>query len=270
MFFTYFPCAIYNPSIFLPCALLSTSGTVPVIAATLNNSPLLAINLIAKIWGIVRTLIVNLSVCFPPILSWLSWFCLTYQEIPDDGTTVKAHLEAFAKAFKRKYKGHSFVWTIEFQNRGAIHFHCFCTLDIASLGDLEILPRKGRKRSKPYWTHLPSHLWLCATWNRIVGGSEAHLKACAEWEPLDSTDGAARYISAHQKKRTQKKVPDQFQNLGKCWGKIGGPFRLVRLGSATMTAAEVFESYGPLAMSKNGRLNKYLYGHASRVTLDPE
>lgn len=53
---------------------------------------------------------------------------LTYERIDTDAETAKAQLFAFVKRLQRKAKGHklSVVWRMEFQERGAIHFHLIC------------------------------------------------------------------------------------------------------------------------------------------------
>jgi hypothetical protein len=50
---------------------------------------------------------------------------LTYEGIDTDASTAKAHLFAFVKRLQRRFANASmsFVWRMEFQQRGAIHFH---------------------------------------------------------------------------------------------------------------------------------------------------
>jgi hypothetical protein len=50
---------------------------------------------------------------------------LTYEKDQTDAQTAKAHLRSFIKRIQRLYKGRemAFVWRMEFQERGAVHFH---------------------------------------------------------------------------------------------------------------------------------------------------
>lgn len=120
-----------------------------------------------------------------------------------DWTAAKRHLHAFCERLRRRFgdqAGWSLCWFLEFQRRGAPHFHIFTT----------------------HWIdrHELSQIWF-----EIVGsGDERHLAAGtrAEWLRL-GRDGAAAYARKYAAKAEQKILPDMFKNtgLGRWWGVKG-------------------------------------------------
>lgn len=89
----------------------------------------------------------------------------------------KRHLDNFLKALARKAPNSSAIWKLEFQKRGAPHFH------ILLFG----LPYLAAR-------------WVAATWYRVVGsGDRLHLKAgtevrrCKTWNHV--TSYAAKYVA---------------------------------------------------------------------------
>lgn len=118
---------------------------------------------------------------------------LTYPgEFPADGKKVKRDLDAFKKWLARR--GVSWAWFLEFQERGAPHFHLFTNL-----------PVKAEK--------------VAQAWFRIVGsGDEKHLRAGTRVEWLRNPDAAGIYAAKYGSKAEQKEVPDEYQNVGRFWG----------------------------------------------------
>ncbi len=65
---------------------------------------------------------------------------LTYPRTwPEDPQTWKDHLKAFRKRLERKYGQFSAVWRLEFQKRGAPHFHLLCFIDLDFVNDRDAL-----------------------------------------------------------------------------------------------------------------------------------
>lgn len=135
----------------------------------------------------------------------VSTFCLTYHEILPDGLTLRKHRNVFLSAFRRKYNGASYLWVVEFQDRGYPHFHFYHSLPY----DLQGLRE-----------------WIGDTWHRITGEkSEYHL-----WfhknrkdkygnfnsRPWTMTDGG--YLCKYLSKQSQKMVPEGYLNIGRFWG----------------------------------------------------
>jgi len=140
---------------------------------------------------------------------------LTYPEdYPTDGAEVKEHLRRFMQELRRcfyrsknknltdcvqvQFKPISCFWFLEFQKRGAPHFHIFTT-----------------------WS--PSKEWVSTTWYRIVNSDDPkHLKAGTRTEKLRAgRAGTISYASKYAAKLEQKRVPIGFENIGRWWGVYG-------------------------------------------------
>jgi hypothetical protein len=126
---------------------------------------------------------------------WAAWLDLTYPaEFPRDGRIVKAHLEALLKRLKRRYPGIVYLWVLEFQERGAPHYHIVVSCRVG----------KG---------------WLSQAWYEIVGSGEpAHLRAGTRVSAVRSNVGMAGYFAKYLGKRKQKAVPSGFVSPGRMWG----------------------------------------------------
>ena len=148
-----------------------------------------------------------------------SFVTVTYPKaFPCDGLLVKEHLHALLAALRRKCGGQlSYLWFLEFQKRGAPHFHAFLDQELPE--PLSTLARRGGRVRKSVRVHLPWQDWLCRRWFEIVGsGDDKHLRAGAAWEVVEKPDGAARYVAKECYKTFQKVVPPDFQNVGRFWG----------------------------------------------------
>lgn len=131
---------------------------------------------------------------------------LTYPGFfPSNGKQVKEHLRRFLQECKREYirkngddGTYSAFWFLEFQARGAPHFHIFCT-----------------------WS--PSKDWVAKTWYFIVGSEDdRHLRAGTRVEFIRSgRAGIISYASKYAAKQEQKDVPSEYENVGRFWGVYG-------------------------------------------------
>lgn len=132
---------------------------------------------------------------------------LTYHNTIPDGETAKKHLHAWLAVLRRACPGVGYLWILEFQQRGAAHFHVWLT--------------------EPY----SEALWkrLGVAWNRLVEPSSAkHLELHSElwfdrkkgWQqamiPWDMK--GAGYLRKYMSKEAQKCVPDGFGWVGRFWG----------------------------------------------------
>jgi hypothetical protein len=130
---------------------------------------------------------------------------LTYPgEYPGDGREVKRHLDCFVKRAFR-YVDHesppepkSIFWFLEFQRRGAPHFHLFLNFSIP-------------------WQAVAQ--W----WYEIVGsGDDRHLQAGTRIEALyHGRYGTIGYATKYAAKLEQKEIPQNFVNCGRFWGIYG-------------------------------------------------
>lgn len=133
---------------------------------------------------------------------------LTYPlDFPSDGTTVKKHLRAQLQAFRRRYDSIDYVWFIEWQKRGAPHFHVLLSF---------VMPvDKIGKRAE--------QLWLSSSWYSIVDSKdEKHFRAGTRMEKVRKVDGAARYACKYAAKMRQKAVPPGYTDVGRFWGASRG------------------------------------------------
>lgn len=129
---------------------------------------------------------------------------LTYPSAyPEEGRHVKRDLDVFIKRLRRNFPfsgeaKFSIFWFLEFQERGAPHFHLFCT---------HSLPKD----------------WCARAWYETVGsGDSRHLAAGTRVEALRSGRyGSCAYAAKYAAKCSQKLVPAQFLNVGRFWGVSG-------------------------------------------------
>ncbi len=128
-------------------------------------------------------------------------FCtLTYPvEWTWDAKLWKRHLKIFSQRFCRRYPAAGFIWKLEFQKRGAPHFHPF----VWGIGD-EL--REFRH-------------WISDVWNEIAGdGDPNHLMAGTSVERMRRPEAAIRYVSGYASKSDQTRPGER---VGRYWGILG-------------------------------------------------
>lgn len=128
---------------------------------------------------------------------------LTYPgEFSTDGSEVKRHLREFLTWLRKDIGRYSYLWFLEFQKRGAPHFHI-------------LIDRKFRG------TQLLRSLRfrVSANWYAIVGsGDTRHLAAGTRVEKIRKVNGARFYAVKYAQKMYQKQVPAAYQSVGRFWG----------------------------------------------------
>lgn len=123
---------------------------------------------------------------------------LTYpSRWPASGKECKRHLNAMLQWIRRRVDPFSYLWFLEFQRRGAPHFHLMYAsrgvrLDAAEVG--------GRWAS------------ICDM------GDENHAAAGTRIEKIRNKNGAGRYCAKYASKAEQKEPPTQFRDVGRFWG----------------------------------------------------
>lgn len=137
---------------------------------------------------------------FPAICST---FALTYHlDWPTDGATCRQHRRVFLKRFARLLPDVGYLWLLEFQTRGAPHFHFYLTRELTTA-----------EQSK-----------LSRSWVEITGGSEDALwwhSRPENFRPWVVNSGS--YLCKYLDKEAQKVVPDSYmQNFGRFWGTSAG------------------------------------------------
>lgn len=113
--------------------------------------------------------------------TWKVFITLTYPEnFPCNGKETKAHLNAFLQYLRRK--GIKYAWVLEFQSRGAPHYHI-----IAS----DCIPKYE----------------LSERWYKIVGsGDEKHLRAGTGIDYIKSKNHLYGYLSSVRQFLTLKHI----------------------------------------------------------------
>ena len=129
---------------------------------------------------------------------------LTYpSEYPSDGKEVKRHLDTFLKGLRRGAIPISYLWFLEFQKRGAPHYHI--------LYDRPFPTKRLDQASLRFR--------ISAAWYRIVGsGDPKHLAAGCRTERIRNEYGARNYCVKYAFKMAQKCVPEGYRNIGRLWG----------------------------------------------------
>lgn len=121
---------------------------------------------------------------------------LTYPSTyPSSGKEVKAHWRAFVERLRRIgwLETGSIFWWLEFQERGAPHFHYLAT----------------------EW--IGKH-WVANAWAEITGGNAL---ACSRVESIRHPDKIGNYVSKYIRKAEQKEIPLGFVDIGRMWGCSG-------------------------------------------------
>jgi hypothetical protein len=116
---------------------------------------------------------------------------------PDDFKIYKKHLHTCEMALVRKWPECSGIWKLEFQKRGAAHYH----LIVCGLGDLELETVRT---------------WFRETWYRIAHNGDKHGGiAGTQVDRIKSVGGALCYLAKYLSKGDQTR-PGNF--TGRYWG----------------------------------------------------
>ncbi len=122
---------------------------------------------------------------------------LTYpRTFPEDPSTSKLHFRAFLMRLRRKFPRMSAIWKLEFQKRGAPHWH------------LIVL-------------HIPflAKEWLSRVWYEVAGGGdERHRRAGTNVQRVVSTRQARSYVAKYVAKLPVGETPPWS---GRFWGIVG-------------------------------------------------
>lgn len=143
---------------------------------------------------------------------WMAMATLTYRVAPSSYDEVREHWTRFKDRLRKQFPGAEWGWILEFQGRGAAHFHVF----FGSGGELgnaiksESWVKRKRKGKETQICSGPLADWIAETWIQIVGDiDERFLKfqRGGILELMRSPDAAGRYAAKEASKRVQKKAP---------------------------------------------------------------
>jgi len=157
-----------------------------------------------------------------------SLMTLTYgANFPLSGRRAKKDLNHFLISAKRSFGRFEYVWVLEFQERGAVHFHIACTLPEPTQTDREIFSFHWARISTPHnWDYCavefvegrPKFKGLLATQHAVY---ERHL-LLEHWEKVRKGDSLSHYFAKYSMKIRQKKVPKHYSDVGRFWGASSG------------------------------------------------
>ncbi|MFZ2447754.1 MAG: hypothetical protein WAW37_15465 [Syntrophobacteraceae bacterium] len=151
---------------------------------------------------------------------------LTYPaEWSQDWWVWKRDLDTFLKAVIRKWPDVWGPWRLEFQERGAPHFH----LLLWDGPGVEGIRRYDRRKRKVKYVAVSGKKssknkeifdWISGTWYRVVGsGDKRHLEAGTKIEPIETWRGVVHYVSKYLAKLPDGNfVPVDY--TGRFWGVI--------------------------------------------------
>lgn len=148
-----------------------------------------------------------------------SMITLTYgPNYPINGKKCKADLNNFLVQAKRLFGQHDYVWFLEFQERGAPHFHI-----ITSWQAPKRCTDNKRREFASLWARIAERENLA--YSTLKDKCEAKTgDACykvhahyKQWARIKKAGGAARYAAKYAAKQGQKEVPKNYRNVGRFW-----------------------------------------------------
>jgi hypothetical protein len=142
--------------------------------------------------------------------------------MPDDwrpacasGAVSKAQLAAFRKRWERAWGPMRAVWALEYQERGAPHYHLYVAVPLEAEIERDTF---GHDR----WD------WASRAWYEVVGsGDEHHLgwgvhfARAVPFTKRVSASKVADYFWRESGKWGQKRPPEDFDHVGNFWGVWG-------------------------------------------------
>jgi len=158
-----------------------------------------------------------------------SMLTLTYGvNYPLNGKLAKEHLQKML-TYLKKLGCKAYLWFMEFQTRGAVHFHIMLDLGQFHINLYrEELARLWAHITEPYGGFEYSRIKPDRFKRKLVRvdldpkNSKAAVFEVARhprtWELLRSKDGAAKYVTKYALKSEQKDVPPGFKFAGRFWG----------------------------------------------------
>lgn len=158
------------------------------------------------------------SINQPALRAMPLFLTLTYPAVyPESGADVKRHLDMFLKRLKRELPHSAAIWKLEYQVRGAPHFH------ILLFGV----------------TYLHAG-WLAQCWAGVVAsGDNRHLEAGTSVERVKSWRGVMWYASKYLAKVDVGKVQD---GCGRFWGVMSRELLPIEIIEAALTFAAFYRA----------------------------
>lgn len=198
-----------------------------------------------------------------------SMITLTYPvEYPSDGKRAKSHLNDFLRSLQNRYGG-SYFWFIEFQVRGAPHFHVFHTRGKIFSADRKWMAIRWAECMGIYKQRMYTSLMDGKTKDMWVQCMRVNTHIDS-WQEIHSEDGARRYCAKYALKTRQKEVPDNYKDVGRFYGYSRDVKARCKPIDSFSTDAETIRSILELEghrVSEWDVLPKYLFGVSSFLGL---
>jgi hypothetical protein len=131
----------------------------------------------------------------------VTFVTLTYPaDFPTIGKLHKAHLKEFRRRFEKEYGKIRAVWRLEFQDRGAPHYHIMYL-------DCPFVPVK----------------WMCAVWHSVIrSDNQAHLKNGVDLKLITENSEQkliASYVGKYISKIDERTIKSDDTRPGRFYGK---------------------------------------------------
>ncbi len=142
---------------------------------------------------------------------------LTYGvQFPSNGHTVKNNLNTMLTWLRRHYVGVSYLWFLEFQKRGAPHFHILLSIDAGDTYDRsKIATQWARTQGLMPWEYSRIKDHRLFDVKQSVIKSHRHWSV---WQNEKTKNGLSKYVVKYTLKLEQKEIPKNFINVGRFWG----------------------------------------------------
>lgn len=171
--------------------------------------------------------------------NWIAMATLTYRVSPGSYDDVRNDWTRLKDRLRKRWNGVEWAWILEFQKRGAAHFHVFIG-DGGELGkalleeETRTVKRKGTD-TEIFQGNVAS--WISETWIEIVGDTSPkflRFQRGGILEKMRSRDAAGRYAAKEASKRVQKSAPWEVLQ----WWGMSNSIRPKFRESLSMTVAD--------------------------------
>lgn len=177
---------------------------------------------------------------------------LTYPaQYPTSPEVYKRHLDSLQKRMVRRFPHARGIWRLEFQKRGAPHYHLLTWGITAPVA----------------WVRR----WISRVWYAICStGDEKHLKAGTNVSAIESRKHAGRYVSKYAAKEQETVVVPETGEViepGRYWGTWGGVRRdpSLSLVLSDGEATEIRRLIRGLLRSRGRGGKRKIRGYAARL-----
>jgi hypothetical protein len=151
-------------------------------------------------------------------ISWKSMITLTYaRNYPACGMVCKRNLNSFLTYARKLLPGVRYLWFLEFQKRGAPHFHILLSENYdkeisVNLAEswINLSTREDDKEDARYMKFI---IWFNSDKRKVPG-----CDGCQFWQSAKSSGGLSHYAVKYATKLDQKTVGKNYVSVGRFWG----------------------------------------------------